>query len=235
MNSKIIEKINLFIKNKILNDFIQHKNFLKTLENKQELLHLIEIQGELWISIYHEEYFENLIKKKQINNFTPFFLFPVKLNNYIKEKDEETNNDFYIKFNSINITTILNKDVFYIKNTFKHNKIKKNQPIIKLDKKRKIKYIFTNDDKKIIIKEIKKLKQLDVFNIFKIEKLLYFIEEKLKKYIENQENYFFVSSLNNNLEMIDLKTITIKKEFKNSKPIYFTIKEDNIQLNISED
>jgi len=73
LNSKIIEKINLFIKNKILNDFIQHKNFLKTLENKQELLHLIEIQGELWISIYHEEYFENLIKKKQINNFTPFF------------------------------------------------------------------------------------------------------------------------------------------------------------------
>jgi hypothetical protein len=229
------EKVNLFIKNKLLNDNIKNKKFIDNTES-EELIHIIEINGELWASILYEDFFKNFFKrnKQTITNFIPFFLIPIKINNYIKLKNKEDNKDFYLKLLSTPIETKIEKEIFYIKNQLKHEKMETEDKIIKIDKRRKINYLFSREDKKKIIKEIKKIKRLDVFNIFEIKKLIYFIEEQIKTYIENKNNYFILSSLIDNEYLLDLKIASIKKEFKKTKPLSFIIREDKIILEIKE-
>lgn len=229
--------INSFIKNQLLNEFIQHKKFLDSQDsNEQQLLHLIEDNGELWVSIHIEHFFKKLLQKNQktITSFTPFFLIPIKINNSIKLKNEETMNDFFIKLKAININTTLYKDVFYIKNVVEHEQIPSEQPLLKIDDKRKIKYLFSREDKKEFLKELKIMKSLDVFDIFEIKKLINFIENRLKEYLNDQNNFFFFSSIIEEV-MVDLKTKTIKREFSETKPINFSIKEESIILNVNED
>lgn len=238
MHKKTQNKLNSFIKNKIMNETHKYQSFIyNNNHGDNEIISVFIIDNQFWASVFIENFYEEKFKKTNKKSFIPFILYPINLNSVIEKKNMDGDIS-YNKYNSISTDYLIENDLFFFKNIiipFENDEDEEPINMINLDKVfRKPIYVLSNNDKKALISEAKKIKKIDIYNQFSLNTLKKLIEKKIEEYLLKTDNYFTFSFFDNEIEDFQELNIRHLKKKINYLPITFKATEEKINLIINE-